>query len=68
MKKNEFSYSKALSELEEILSEIENDELDLDLLSAKVKRASFLIKECKTRLRNTSDEISSILTNWEKEE
>ncbi|MDD3859061.1 MAG: exodeoxyribonuclease VII small subunit [Bacteroidales bacterium] len=53
MAKKEFSYSEALKELEEILAEIETDEPDLDVLSVKVKRATFLIKECKTRLRNT---------------
>ena len=66
MAKKEFTYNQALKELEEILSEIENDELDLDILSTKVKRATFLIKECKTRLRKTSEEIDSILDDWEK--
>ncbi len=68
MAKIEFTYSEALKELEEILSEIENDEPDLDLLSVKVKRATFLIKECKSRLRKTSEEIDSILGDWEKSE
>ncbi|MDD3739926.1 MAG: exodeoxyribonuclease VII small subunit [Bacteroidales bacterium] len=67
MAKKEFSYSEALKELEEILAEIETDEPDLDVLSVKVKRATFLIKECKTRLRNTSEEIDSILGEWERE-
>jgi exodeoxyribonuclease VII small subunit len=66
MAKKEFSYTEALKELEEILSEIENDEPDLDMLSVKVKRATFLIKECKSRLRKTSEEIESILGDWEK--
>lgn len=65
MTKKDFSYNKALEELETILSEIENDELDLDLLSDKVKRATFLIKECKLRLRKTGEEIESILEDWE---
>jgi len=67
MVKKEFSYSEALKELEEILAEIETDEPDLDVLSAKVKRATFLIKECKSRLRSTSEEIDSILGEWENE-
>lgn len=68
MAEKEFSYSKALKELEEILAEIETDEPDLDVLSSKVRRATFLIKECKTRLRKTSEEIDSILSDWEKSE
>ena len=68
MVKNKFSYSQALTELENILAEIENEELDLDLLSEKVKKATFLIKECKSRLRKTSEEIESILEDWEDTE
>ncbi len=68
MAKKEFSYKQALEELETILSEIENDELDLDVLSNKVKRATFLIKECKLRLKKTGDEIDSILDDWEESE
>ncbi|MDD3685872.1 MAG: exodeoxyribonuclease VII small subunit [Bacteroidales bacterium] len=68
MSKKDFSYSEALKELEEILAEIETDEPDLDALTIKVKRATFLIKECKTRLRKTSEEIDSILSDWEKDE
>ncbi|MDD2634697.1 MAG: exodeoxyribonuclease VII small subunit [Bacteroidales bacterium] len=65
MAKKDFKYKDALSELENILYEIENGEPDLDSLSEKVKRATLLIKECKTRLRKTSEEIDSILEDWE---
>ncbi|MDR2009300.1 MAG: exodeoxyribonuclease VII small subunit [Bacteroidales bacterium] len=65
MAKKEFTYNQALKELEDILAEIENEDLDLDLLSTKVKRATFLIKECKSRLKKTSAEIDEILGDWE---
>lgn len=68
MESEKFSYKQALNELEEILAEIESDEPDIDTLSKKVKRATFLIKECKKRLRQTSDEIDSILNNWDIDE
>lgn len=68
MTKSNFSYKNALEELENILHEIESGEPDLDNLSEKVKRATFLIKECKLRLRKTSDEIDSIIDDWEKSE
>lgn len=68
MAKKNFSYKDALEELENILHEIESGEPDLDTLSEKVKRATFLIKECKMRLRKTSDEIDSIIDDWEKDE
>jgi exodeoxyribonuclease VII small subunit len=65
MANKKFSYKQALEELETILAEIENDELDLDVLSEKVKRASYLIKECKSGLKKTGEEIDSILEDWE---
>jgi exodeoxyribonuclease VII small subunit len=65
MAKKNFTYKEALEELENILEEIETGEPDLDNLSEKVKRATLLIKECKTRLRQTSEEIDSILDDWE---
>ncbi len=68
MAKKNFSYKQALTEIENILTEIENGELDLDTLSAKVKKATQLIKDCKTQLRKTSNEIDSIIEDWEKDE
>lgn len=65
MAKSKFSYKDSISELEIILAEIESEELDLDMLSKKVKRASELIKECKSRLRKTGEEIDSILEDWD---
>ena len=55
-------YTDAIIELEEIVSSIENDEVNVDELSVKVKRASELIKICKEKLHNTEEEVSRILT------
>ncbi len=61
-KGKQISYSRALSELEKIIGEIESEETDLDLLSEKVKRAAQLIKYCRTRLRSTEDEVKKALS------
>lgn len=61
-KGKQISYSRALSELEKIISEIESEETDLDLLSEKVKRAAYLIKYCRTRLRSTEEEVKKALS------
>lgn len=55
------SYSKDLTELEAIVSQIEEDEIGVDELSEKVKRAAQLIKNCKQRLRTTEEEVAQIL-------
>ncbi|MDR2836658.1 MAG: exodeoxyribonuclease VII small subunit [Bacteroidales bacterium] len=66
MAKTEISYNKNLKELDEILNEIENSDIDLDQLTTKVKRATFLLKECKTNLRDTSKLIENIIEDWEE--
>ncbi|MEW6117489.1 MAG: exodeoxyribonuclease VII small subunit [Nitrospirota bacterium] len=56
------TYSQALTELEEIVSEIEADDIDVDALAAKVKRAAELIHFCKGRLRDTENAVKKVLT------
>ncbi|MDP4266648.1 MAG: exodeoxyribonuclease VII small subunit [Bacteroidota bacterium] len=67
MNKEEISYSEAQKELEIILNEIETGEVDVDVLSEKVKRACFLIKLCNAKLKSTDEEIKKILDEFEKE-
>ena len=55
------NYKDAVEEIDEILQKIENEELDVDELSQKVKRVSTLIKFCKEKLHNTETEVESIL-------
>jgi exodeoxyribonuclease VII small subunit len=61
MNKKKGTYKEAITEIEEILSQIENNELDVDELSEKVKRVSLLINLCKDKLKNTEEEIEKIL-------
>jgi len=59
--KKEIPYTQAIEELEEIVSSIENEDVNVDELSVKVKRAAELIKICKNKLHNTEEEVNSIL-------
>jgi len=61
MTRKKISYQEAVDEIEEILSRIENEELDVDELSEKVKRVSTLIKFCKEKLFKTEEEVEKIL-------
>ncbi len=60
------SYQDAIGELEEILSEIESGDTDVDSLSEKVKRALYLIEYCRNRLRSTDAEVRKMLSGFEK--
>lgn len=61
MAKKKISYSEAITEIEETIMLIENEELDVDDLSEKVKRVSELLAICKTKLTNTEKEVEKIL-------
>jgi len=58
-----FNYKKALEEIEDIVRKIESEEIDVDELSAIVKKAADLIKQCKSKLRDTNKELEDIMTN-----
>ena len=56
-----FNYNKSVKEIQTIINEVEQDDIDVDELSTKIKRASLLIKKCKTQLKNTEEDVNSIL-------
>jgi exodeoxyribonuclease VII small subunit len=65
-KKLTYSYSQAIGELEKIIHEIEAESVDVDVLAEKVKRATYLIKFCKSNLRTTEEEVKKVLSDIEE--
>lgn len=61
------TYSEALAEIEEILEKIESNKSDIDNLTKDVKRIAELIKFCKSKLRETEDEVGNILDDFNEE-
>ena len=60
MEKKE-TYNEAIEKLHAIVKDLENGELDVDVLSEKVKEATRLIKLCKKKLFNADEEVKKIL-------
>ena len=58
-------YADAMRELETILDELEGDELDVDVLAERVRRASKLIKLCRTRITRAQDDVARIVADLE---
>jgi exodeoxyribonuclease VII small subunit len=56
-----FNYQEALKQIEDTVSKIENEQVDVDELSLLVKKAAGLIKQCKAHLRNTGEELDGII-------
>ncbi len=63
MKKEILNYDTAYLELQQILSDIQQDVTGLDELSDKIKRAAELVNFCKHKLRATELEIQKLLDN-----
>ena len=59
--KKQINYEEAVSELEKIVSQMENGELDIDRMSEALKKAQELITLCKNKLTKTEEEINRIL-------
>jgi exodeoxyribonuclease VII small subunit len=64
---NKISYTDAIQELETIVSEMENEEISVDDLAEKVKRASLLIRICKDKLTKTEEEVNEVLKELKSE-
>lgn len=60
------SYEAQIEELEQIIAEIESDDISIDLLAEKVKRAASLIRSCQSVLDNTKANVSKILDELDK--
>jgi exodeoxyribonuclease VII small subunit len=59
------TYREAIDEIEEILSNIENDELEVDDLVEKVRKVTELLKFCKDKLYKTQEEVEKALKEME---
>jgi exodeoxyribonuclease VII small subunit len=60
-KMEKLTFTAAKKELEAIVKAIESGEMDVDILTEKVKRASELIAFCKEKLTKTENELQKIL-------
>ena len=61
MAKKEETYNEAIEKLRKIVAEIENGDLDVDILSEKVKEATRLIKLCKEKRYKVDEEVKKVL-------
>ena len=58
-------YGEAMEELEAILAELEGDDLDVDVLAARVQRASELLKTCRARIVRAQQDVDRIVADLE---
>lgn len=62
----ELTYNQAVAELDAILRTMQSDSCDIDRLTLYTRRATELLKECRSRLTTTDEELRSILAELEQ--
>jgi exodeoxyribonuclease VII small subunit len=55
------SFGEAVSEVERILERLESEEIDIDDLSAEVRRAVELLQLCRRKLTRTDEEVRGLV-------
>lgn len=65
---SELSYTQALAELEEIVAALQSDNCDIDTMVEKTRRASELLKICRTRLTTTEQQLKETLASLQTTE
>jgi exodeoxyribonuclease VII small subunit len=61
MSKTKISYDASFEELQEIMQDLQEDEISVDELTAKVKRAAELLKMCNQILRDTERNVGDLI-------
>ncbi|MCR4877778.1 MAG: exodeoxyribonuclease VII small subunit [Bacteroidales bacterium] len=57
----EITYTAAFEELKEIVDQLENDNVSVDELTEKMKRATMLMKICRDKLTKTEEEVNKTI-------
>lgn len=60
--KKKETYAQALARLEDIVSRIDNNELEIDELAEKIKEANEIIVFCSDKLTKADREIEKLLS------
>jgi exodeoxyribonuclease VII small subunit len=64
---DDISYAEAQAELDAILHELDGDEVDVDVLGARVRRAAELLRLCRSRIAAARFEVEQVVGELEVE-
>ena len=57
------TYSQAMERLEKIVSQMDNNELEIDMLAEKIKEANDIIAFCSDKLTKADREVKKLLAD-----
>ncbi len=63
----EMTYNECLAQLESILRNMQSDNCDIDRLTLYTRRATELLRACRSRLTATEEELNTILAGLEQQ-
>ncbi|MGY8918014.1 MAG: exodeoxyribonuclease VII small subunit [Flavobacteriales bacterium] len=55
------NYNDSITELQTILSSLQNDELSIDELTETIKRSTELLESCNSKLKSTEKEVNLVI-------
>ena len=61
MENKKLPYSEAIAEVEQILARLRDEQIDVDALTAEVKRATELIAQCRAQLTDVERAVKEQL-------
>lgn len=61
MTTKKLTYSEAIAEVEQILARLRDEQIDVDALTAEVKRATELIAQCRAQLTDVERAVKEQL-------
>lgn len=64
-KKASMTYEEAMKRLEQLVSQIENGQMDVDSLATSLKEAKELVDFCKSKLLKAEKDVKKILDDKE---
>ena len=67
MSPDQMKYRQAVERLDEIISQLENDDVDIDELSLQVKEAVELIRLCKAKIDKAEVEVKKVVEDLSKQ-
>lgn len=66
-KKISMTYEQAMKRIEQIVSQIESGQMDIDSLAASLKEAKGLVDFCRGKLLKTEKDVSKIMNDKNNE-
>lgn len=63
----EVKYQKAVERLDDLIAQLENDEIDVDELSVRVKEAIELIRTCKAKIDKAELDVKKAVASLAQE-